>query len=67
MVGKFNIAKKLAERTPLDYDNYEKLHRKQLKDSILLPNDEFALAAIGQEGVTLGARYYTYATSKVMA
>ncbi len=67
VVGKFNIAKKLAERTPLNYDTYEKLHRKQLKDSILSPNDEFALAAIGQEGVTLGARYYTYATSKVMA
>ncbi len=65
--SKFNIATKLKERTALDYMTYEKLHRKQLKDSILSPNDEFALTAIGQEGVTLGARYYTYANSQVMA
>jgi hydroxymethylglutaryl-CoA synthase len=67
VVSKFNIAEKLKQRTALDYATYEKLHRKQLKDSILSPTDEFALTAIGQEGVTLGARYYTYANSQVMA
>ncbi|NJL76988.1 MAG: hypothetical protein HC892_20195 [Saprospiraceae bacterium] len=61
VVAGFHLHEKLANRTALDYVTYEKLHRKQLKDSVLDSNN-FALAAVGTEGNTLGARYYTAPT-----
>lgn len=57
VVTGFQLHEKLINRTALDYATYEKLHRKQMKDSVLSPSD-FALTAIGTEGNTLGARYY---------
>ena len=60
VVGQFNIFKKLDSAHPIDYKTYEQIHRKQLKESILPPSNEFAIESIGTEGVRLGARYYRW-------
>lgn len=65
VVAGFNVAKKLANRQALEYDTYEMLHRKRLKTSVLSPSGEFALASVGTEGVTLGARYYNWIEAAV--
>ena len=58
VVSNFKIFDKLEKGTAIDYSTYEKIHRKQLKNSVLSPSDEFAIERIGTEGVRLGARYY---------
>ena len=67
VVSNFKIFDKLEKGTAIDYSTYEKIHRKQLKNSVLSPSDEFAIERIGTEGVRLGARYYKWEAASVLA
>ena len=58
VAGRFRLFEKLAQRRPVDYATYEKLHRSQLQQSVFPQEGKFALHSIGEGGVTLGARYY---------
>lgn len=64
IVKSFHLKQKLAERKALDYPTYEALHRLQLKKSILVPNEEFALASISTKSMKEGARYYEWIASE---
>ncbi|WP_445452300.1 hydroxymethylglutaryl-CoA synthase family protein [Flavobacterium sp. 25HG05S-40] len=60
-VGKVNLFKFLAERTAIDFETYEKLHKKELKQAIIAPKNEFYLDSIEKENsVLVGARYYKF-------
>jgi len=61
IVEKWNLFEELKNRLPIDFETYEKLHRKQL-DSSFNPNYKgFGLTRIEQESPVLkGARYYSY-------
>ena len=41
-------------------NQYERIHRKQITESIQKPSKEFIIEKIGTEGVRLGARYYKW-------
>jgi hydroxymethylglutaryl-CoA synthase len=58
VVEQFQLTQKLEDRVAINYDTYEQLHRKRLQKSVSQSNGAFALSGIGEEGVTLGARYY---------
>jgi len=60
IVSNFNVFEKLENATKIDYDQYEKIHRKQLKGSILKPHEEFILERIENQGMREGARYYKW-------
>ncbi|MEZ4787152.1 MAG: hydroxymethylglutaryl-CoA synthase [Flavobacterium haoranii] len=52
----FNI---LENRVAIDFETYEKLHKKELKKSVIEPKNEFVLDYIENTTATLlGARYY---------
>jgi hydroxymethylglutaryl-CoA synthase len=57
-VSEFRVFEKLADRRPIDYDQYEQLHQGTLKEPVMLEQGRYVLASVGKEGVTLGARYY---------
>ena len=61
VVEKWNLFENLKNRLAIDFDTYEKLHRKQL-DSSVNPNYKgFGLTRIEKESPVLkGARYYSY-------
>lgn len=60
-IQKINIFKTLESCQPIDFDTYEKLHRKELKESVVKPSNEFILDFIEKENpVLVGARYYKY-------
>lgn len=51
----------LEQRTTIDFTTYEKLHKKELKVSVIAPKNEFILEHIEKENPVLkGARYYTF-------
>jgi len=58
--SRFSLFDRLSTRTPLDKDVYERLHRGSQKESVVEPVDEFALIAVGGEGVLEGQRRYAY-------
>ncbi|AZA84824.1 hydroxymethylglutaryl-CoA synthase [Chryseobacterium lactis] len=59
VVEKWNLFENLNNRTPIDFDTYEKLHRKQLKQSVNPQYKGFGLVSIESENPFLnGARYY---------
>lgn len=60
VAAKFKITDKLNNRQPVDYATYQGLHTGNLEESVATTKNEFALASIGKEGVTEGARYYKY-------
>lgn len=61
VVEKWNLFEKLKQRTPIDFDTYEKLHRKQLKESVNSQYRGFGLVSVESENpVLVGARYYSY-------
>jgi len=64
VVGAFKVFEKLERGTQLDYASYEKLHRKQINQSIQSPDAEFALESISTEANKVGARYYKWAQAK---
>lgn len=61
VVEKWNIFEALKNRTAIDLDTYEKLHRKQLKNSVNKNYRGFGLKSVELENPVLkGARYYGF-------
>jgi len=61
VVAKWNLFENLNERLAIDFDTYEKLHRKQLDHSVNTVYKGFGLQSVELENpVLLGARYYGY-------
>lgn len=60
-IEKSNLFKVLEQRTAIDFNTYEKLHKKELKQSVITPKDEFYLDNIeNRNPVMIGARYYKF-------
>lgn len=58
---KWNLFENLNKRLAIDFDTYEKLHRKQLEHSVNPDYNGFGLQYVELENpVLLGARYYDY-------
>jgi hydroxymethylglutaryl-CoA synthase len=58
---KWDLFENLKTRTAIDFETYEKLHRKQLEKSVNENYKGFGLEDIEQENAVLkGARYYGY-------
>ncbi|OVE57062.1 hydroxymethylglutaryl-CoA synthase family protein [Chryseobacterium mucoviscidosis] len=58
---KWNLFESLKNRTAIDFETYEKLHRKQLQNSINENYKGFGLTSVELENPVLkGARYYDY-------
>ncbi|AZA77507.1 hydroxymethylglutaryl-CoA synthase family protein [Chryseobacterium sp. G0186] len=59
VVEKWNIFENLNNRIAIDFETYEKLHRKQLKESVNPDYKGFGLISIEDQNPVLnGARYY---------
>ncbi|AYZ34792.1 hydroxymethylglutaryl-CoA synthase family protein [Chryseobacterium indologenes] len=58
---KWNLFESLKQRTAVDFDTYEKLHRKLLNESVNKNYKGFGLVSVETENPVLtGARYYSY-------
>lgn len=58
---KTTLFENLEQRTPIDFTTYEKLHKKELKVSVVAPKNEFKIEHIEMENTVLkGARYYSF-------
>ena len=61
VVEKWNVFENLKNRTSINFETYEKLHRKQLESSVNLHYQGFGLIRIETENpASVGARYYDY-------
>ncbi len=61
VVEKWNLFEELKNRTAIDFDTYEKLHRKQLEISVNKNYKGFGLKSVETDDPVLkGARYYGY-------
>ncbi|MDR6459595.1 hydroxymethylglutaryl-CoA synthase [Chryseobacterium vietnamense] len=61
VVEKWNLFESLNQRTAVNFETYERLHRKQLKESVNINYKGFGLVSIEEENpVLIGARYYNY-------
>ena len=61
VVSKWNLFENLKNRTAIDFETYEKLHRKQLEKSVNPGYKGFGLQSIELENPLLkGARYYDF-------
>lgn len=61
VVEKWNLFNSLNQRKAIDFDTYEKLHRKQMATSVESRKNTFKLNHIEKENpVLLGARYYNF-------
>lgn len=58
VAARFEVFEKLNNRRAIDYDQYELLHKGEQQESVFKDENRWGLERIGQEGVTLGARYY---------
>lgn len=60
-VAKVKLFKNLKNSTEIDFETYEKVHKKELKTSVLKPRKEWILDRVEDEIPTLiGARYYKW-------
>jgi hydroxymethylglutaryl-CoA synthase len=59
VVAHFHVFEKLNSRKEISYEQYEALHIGTQIDTVSVHKGCYALDRIGQEGVTLGARYYS--------
>ena len=60
-IEKVNLFKTLENATAIDFSIYEKLHKKELKQAVFPPKNEFYLDSIEKENpVLIGARYYKF-------
>ncbi|MDI1317196.1 hydroxymethylglutaryl-CoA synthase [Flavobacterium sp.] len=60
-IAKVKLFETLEKCTPIDFATYEKLHKKETKQSIIAPKSEFYLDSIEKENPVLtGARYYKF-------
>ncbi|WP_419494096.1 hydroxymethylglutaryl-CoA synthase family protein [Chryseobacterium bernardetii] len=61
VVEKWNLFENLNHRKAIDFETYEKLHRKQLNKSVNPEYKGFGLISIETESpVLMGARYYSF-------
>jgi len=61
VIGKVKLFETLEQATAIDFTIYEKLHKKELKQSVIAPKKEFYLDHIETEDpVLIGARYYKF-------
>lgn len=60
IVSRFDLFERLENRTALDYETYEALHRGKLEQSILEPTGIFVLQAIGKDSLLPGIRSYQW-------
>lgn len=61
VVSKWNLFENLKNRTAIDFETYEKLHRKQVDQSVNQNYKGFGLDTVELENPVLkGARYYGY-------
>jgi hydroxymethylglutaryl-CoA synthase len=61
VINQINLFETLENNHSIDFDTYEKLHKKELQHSVLAPKNEFILASIEKENpVLVGARYYEF-------
>ncbi|SDJ22365.1 hydroxymethylglutaryl-CoA synthase family protein [Chryseobacterium jejuense] len=61
VVEKWNLFENLNHRKAIDFETYEKLHRKQLSQSVNPDYKGFGLVSIETESpVLVGSRYYFY-------
>jgi hydroxymethylglutaryl-CoA synthase len=61
VVAKWNLFEELKNRTAVNFETYEKLHRKQLNESVNKNFKGFGLKYVELENPVLkGARYYHY-------
>jgi len=60
-IAKINLFETLEACRAIDFSTYEKLHKKELKTSVIQPRVEFYLDSIEKDNpVLVGARYYKY-------
>lgn len=60
-IGKVSLFETLAESLEIDFETYEKLHKKEQKTSVKQPKNEWVLDRIEREIPNLtGARYYKW-------
>lgn len=60
-IAKTKLFEVLDQRTAIDFETYEKLHKKELKKAVLNSTNEFVLDYIEKENPVLkGARYYKF-------
>ena len=60
-IEKTNLFEILDKRTAIDFETYEKLHKKEQNTAVLNPSNEFVLDYIEKENPVLkGARYYKF-------
>lgn len=64
IAAQFGVFEKLKNRRPVDYDQYELLHTGQQTGPVFKEENRWGLDRVGQEGVTLGARYYAASSGK---
>ncbi|MBF6642538.1 hydroxymethylglutaryl-CoA synthase family protein [Flavobacterium sp. J49] len=61
VIKKIQLFETLEQATAIDFSTYEKLHKKELKQSVITPKNEFYLSSIEKENpVLVGARYYKF-------
>jgi hydroxymethylglutaryl-CoA synthase len=61
IVGKWNLFEVLSQRQKIDFETYEKLHRKQLKISVQENYSGFGLDKMEIENpLSYGARFYSF-------
>jgi hydroxymethylglutaryl-CoA synthase len=60
-IEKVKLFETLEQATAIDFSTYEKLHKKEVKLSVIAPKNEFYLYSIEKENpVLVGARYYKF-------
>lgn len=61
VINQINLFETLENNHSIDFETYEKLHKKELQHAVLEPKNEFALISIEKENpVLVGARYYEF-------
>ena len=61
VLSKINLFETIDNSQEIDFETYIKLHKKEQKNSIIIPKKEFALDFIEKENpVLVGARYYSF-------
>lgn len=58
VAARFGVFEKLNKRRAIDYDQYERLHTGAQVEPVFKEVKRWGLERVGQEGATLGARYY---------
>ena len=61
VIKKVKLFETLNQSQAIDFETYLKLHKKELKQSVIQPKDEFAFDFIEKDNpVLVGARYYKF-------